>query len=108
MLRDWWRGNYRKLPWWCIGVLVFTLIYVLSPVDLIPDCIPVIGLLDDISLIYVLSPVDLIPDCIPVIGLLDDISLIYLCYKIIEGEIEKYNRWRNRESEIIDIKVEKA
>ena len=80
MLKDWWRGAYRQLPWWCIGVLIFTLLYVLSPIDLIPDWIPVIGLLDDVT-------------------------LMYLCYKVIEGEIEKYKRWRNREAEIIDVKA---
>ncbi|MFZ2657927.1 MAG: YkvA family protein [Victivallales bacterium] len=83
MLRDWWRGTYRDLPWWCIGVLIFTLIYVLSPLDLIPDAIPFIGVLDDVS-------------------------LMYLCYKIIEGELEKYSRWRAREEQIIDVKAEKA
>ena len=80
MLKDWWRGAYRQLPWWCIGVLIFTLLYVLSPIDLIPDWIPVIGLLDDVT-------------------------LMYLCYKVIEGEIEKYKGWRNREAEIIDVKA---
>lgn len=83
MLKDCWRGTYRQLPWWCIGVMVFTLIYALSPLDLIPDWIPVIGLLDDVS-------------------------LIYLCYKIIIGEVGKYSSWRDRESEIIDVKAEKA
>jgi len=83
MLRDWWRGTYRQLPWWCLGVLVFTLLYALSPLDLIPDWIPVIGMLDDVS-------------------------LMFMCYKVIEGEIEKYRRWRVKDAEIIDVKAEKA
>jgi uncharacterized membrane protein YkvA (DUF1232 family) len=83
MLKDWWHGTYRKLPWWCIGVLGFTLIYALSPLDLIPDVIPFIGVLDDVT-------------------------LLYLCYKVIETEIGKYRNWRSKEAEIIDVKAEKA
>ena len=71
MLLDCWRGTYRQLPLWCISVLIFTLIYALSPLDLIPDWIPVIGVIDDFA-------------------------LMYLCYRIIAGEIEKYGRWRAR------------
>ncbi|MEI6423873.1 MAG: YkvA family protein [Lentisphaerota bacterium] len=81
MLLDWWRGTYRQLPWWCLAVVVFTLLYALSPLDLIPDAIPFIGVVDDVS-------------------------LMYLCYKVIEGEVEKYRRWRSREAEIIDVRAE--
>ncbi|TDL99014.1 DUF1232 domain-containing protein [Macrococcus brunensis] len=40
---------------------------------------------------YALSPIDLIPDFIPVLGILDDLILlplgIYLCYKMIPEQV---------------------
>ncbi|MFP4476872.1 MAG: YkvA family protein [Desulfatibacillaceae bacterium] len=47
VVRDYWRGEYRRIPWWALSALVFALLYVVNPFDLIPDAIPGIGLLDD-------------------------------------------------------------
>jgi len=47
MLKDFASGKYTKCPWRTIAVLVGALAYVLSPLDLIPDFIPVIGWSDD-------------------------------------------------------------
>lgn len=50
-------------------------------------------------LLYALSPVDLIPDFIPILGYLDDLillpGLIYLCKKMIPNPI--IERYRNDE-----------
>ena len=40
---------------------------------------PAVGLM----LLYVLSPVDLIPDAIPVLGLLDDVVLVPLAIRFV-------------------------
>jgi uncharacterized membrane protein YkvA (DUF1232 family) len=40
-------GSYREVPWASIAMAVAATLYFLSPLDLIPDVIPVIGLLDD-------------------------------------------------------------
>ncbi len=37
---------------------------------------------------YLISPLDLIPDCIPVIGLMDDASALMLAYYRIQTEID--------------------
>ncbi|WP_460607820.1 YkvA family protein [Hymenobacter terrigena] len=44
-------------------------------------------------LLYVLSPVDLVPDFIPVIGFLDDLSLIGWFVGKFQGEILKFREW---------------
>lgn len=40
----------RKTPWYVKLLLGAGLVYVLSPYDLIPEWVPVIGILDDIAL----------------------------------------------------------
>ena len=40
-----------RTPWYAKAVLGATLAYALSPVDLIPDFIPVIGYLDDLLIV---------------------------------------------------------
>lgn len=51
MLGDIFTGKYKKVPVGTIAAIVGTLLYVLSPVDLIPDFIPVIGYLDDAAVL---------------------------------------------------------
>jgi uncharacterized membrane protein YkvA (DUF1232 family) len=45
------RGEYTEIPWKSIALVVGTLIYFLSPIDLIPDFLPFIGLADDVTLL---------------------------------------------------------
>jgi uncharacterized membrane protein YkvA (DUF1232 family) len=46
-VKDYWQGNYRKWPWGTMAAVVFTLIYVFDPLDLVPDVLPIIGEVDD-------------------------------------------------------------
>jgi uncharacterized membrane protein YkvA (DUF1232 family) len=41
----------KRTPWYAKIVIIFTLGYALSPIDLIPDFIPVIGYLDDLIIV---------------------------------------------------------
>ncbi len=50
-VRDYWTGKYRKWPWGTIAAVVFTLIYVLDPWDLVPDVLPIIGEVDDAAVV---------------------------------------------------------
>lgn len=43
--------KYKSTPWYAKAILGLTLIYALSPVDLIPDFIPILGYLDDVILL---------------------------------------------------------
>lgn len=46
------------------------------------------------TLIYIISPIDLIPDTIPVVGYIDDIMLLGWVLKSIHSDIEEYKKWR--------------
>lgn len=46
------------------------------------------------ALIYFLSPVDLIPDILPVIGKLDDAAVIGIALKLVSTDLECYAEWR--------------
>ena len=69
IVKDYWSGEYRTIPWWAISAIVFTLLYVVSPIDLIPDFIPVIGYLDDAAVVSV-------------------------CLMLVEQELHAYKKWK--------------
>lgn len=47
-----------------------------------------------VALIYILSPIDIIPDAIPVAGIIDDAFVIKLVYDAIQDEFEKWKASR--------------
>lgn len=53
MIRAWVSGEYREVPTTSLIAIVAGLLYLISPIDLIPDFIPVLGYLDDIFVIGV-------------------------------------------------------
>lgn len=46
------------------------------------------------ALIYFLSPIDIIPDFIPLAGYLDDMAVVGLCMNMVKTDIETYDKWR--------------
>ncbi len=46
-------------------------------------------------LLYVLSPVDLVPDFIPVVGFLDDLALLSWFVDKFQGEIARFREWES-------------
>ncbi len=69
MLKDYKLGIYRDIPWFTIASIVFALLYVLNPLDIIPDFIPGFG--------YV-----------------DDASVLALALRFIESDLHKYLDWK--------------
>lgn len=51
MVRDYVKGDYREIQASTIVSGVAVLLYVISPLDLVPDFVPVLGFLDDLAII---------------------------------------------------------
>lgn len=51
LLKDFVSGVYKDVPWRVIASLAGVLLYVLSPVDCIPDFLPIIGWVDDVTVL---------------------------------------------------------
>ena len=51
MLKDYRKGVYSKVPWFTIATIAFSFLYILNPLDIIPDFIPGLGYIDDMAII---------------------------------------------------------
>ncbi|MBW4935339.1 YkvA family protein [Marinobacter sp. F4206] len=72
MIRDYWYGNYRSVPWKTIAAVAGALLYVLNPLDVIPDLI--FGF-----------------------GFLDDAGVVALCLKLVESDLHRYAAWKEQQ-----------
>jgi len=50
-------------------------------------------------LVYLISPIDFLPDFIPVIGVLDDIALLAFAIPLLITEAEKFVAWEASQTE---------
>jgi uncharacterized membrane protein YkvA (DUF1232 family) len=59
----WFAGKHPSTPWYAKALGLFVVAYALSPIDLIPDFIPVLGYLDDVLLLpgLILLTIRLLP-----------------------------------------------
>ena len=58
-------------------------------------------------LLYVISPIDLIPDWIPVIGELDDLALVIMAIPLLLKETERFLIWESglKTNKMIDAEI---
>jgi uncharacterized membrane protein YkvA (DUF1232 family) len=77
MVKDYWRKSYRQTPFGVIGAIVFTLIYVLNPFDLVPDVLPILGQVDDAS-------------------------VVAACLMLVERDLHKYANWKEAQPKQIE------
>lgn len=50
-------------------------------------------ILPGLALVYLVSPIDIIPDWIPVIGVLDDLAILTFAIPLLVKEAEKFVAW---------------
>jgi uncharacterized membrane protein YkvA (DUF1232 family) len=74
LIRDYRGGRYRQALYGTIAAAVF-------------------------ALLYVFNPFDLLPDVLPLIGVLDDASVVAACLMLIERDLGKYRNWKVRQIE---------
>ncbi len=55
------------------------------------------------ALLYFISPIDLIPDFILGLGLVDDVIILRFVYKKVKKELDKYQVWKTTQKNIIPI-----
>jgi uncharacterized membrane protein YkvA (DUF1232 family) len=55
------------------------------------------------SLLYVFSPIDLVPDIIPIAGLTADAVALGVCLAGIGHDLQKYKPWKSKNT--VDYKV---
>jgi uncharacterized membrane protein YkvA (DUF1232 family) len=75
MIRACASGEYKALPWKSLVSVIAVLIYFVSPIDVIPDFLPVIGITDDIALVVWL-------------------------FKSLTGDITKFSEWEKSKKTI--------
>ena len=51
LLRAWATGSYPVVPWKSLLLAIAAVIYFVNPFDLVPDFIPVAGLVDDVAVL---------------------------------------------------------
>jgi uncharacterized membrane protein YkvA (DUF1232 family) len=75
LIKDYWSGTYRQIPYAVIGAIVFTLIYVFNPLDLIPDVLPIIGQVDDAA-------------------------VVAACLILVEHDLRGYQQWKQSQKKL--------
>jgi len=62
LLRDWYMGKYTVIPFCLVASIAASMLYMVSPLDVVPDWIPFGGLIDDaivLAAVFTMSRRDL-------------------------------------------------
>ena len=54
MVKDYRKGAYHQVPWFTVSAIGLSLLYILNPMDMIPDFIPGVGYVDDFALFTII------------------------------------------------------
>lgn len=61
------------------------------------------GIIVGVCIGYIICPIDLLPDFIPIIGQIDDIAVICFMLRVLKEEISFYRTWASlKNNDIID------
>ena len=53
LVDDYWAGRYREVSWYSLAIATLGVLYFLSPSDVVPDVLPVLGQLDDVAIMAI-------------------------------------------------------
>jgi uncharacterized membrane protein YkvA (DUF1232 family) len=56
------------------------------------------------ALLYVLTPLDLIPDFIPLAGFVDDAAVFAFVLTFAQGDLVRYREWKKTQQKTIEVK----
>ena len=48
------------------------------------------------ALLYFILPIDVVPDIIPVAGLIDDAAVLTACLAMCQSDVDNYKMWKNQ------------
>ncbi len=74
MVKAYANRSYREVPYWAIGSATF-------------------------ALLYVLNPMDMVPDFLPIVGQLDDAAVVGMCLSLVKRETKRYEKWQDEQGE---------
>ncbi|MHA3046399.1 YkvA family protein [Riemerella anatipestifer] len=63
-------------------------------------------LLPAIALVYIISPIDILPDFIPAIGVVDDMGILALVLPLLMKELNQFSEWEANKKMIKTIVIE--
>jgi uncharacterized membrane protein YkvA (DUF1232 family) len=69
LMKDYWKGEYRDVSIW--SIIVFFL-----------------------AIAYILCPIDILSDFVPLIGQIDDAVILVICMFFLEKDLYKYREWK--------------
>ena len=95
------KGFIRKIP-----VIIRMVKSIMSKNGYKPEFKNVI--LPALVVVYLISPLDIIPDWIPLIGVLDDLALLALAMPMLISEAEKFVAWEESlksDSKILEAEI---
>ncbi len=78
LLKAYASGEYRAIPWKSLVSIIAVMIYFVSPIDFLPDILPIVGFTDDIAL------------------------LVWL-FGSLRGDLDKFEQWESQKKEVIPI-----
>ena len=71
LLQDYRAGNYTAIPWKFIAAMGFAMVYLISPLDVIPDFL--------------------------ILGFVDDAAVFGLVISAFQSELEDYKEWKKQQ-----------
>ncbi len=82
--------DYRKI-WDYLGLLFFMLLDSFKGRYPLPKKTALVLIL---AFLYLISPVDIVPDIFPLIGFVDDVAVLAFAFIFIKDDLENYRVWR--------------